>query len=216
MPELDFDVDGVAVLEHAAAPTLLFKLRIDESDGDESIHNVLLQCQIQIETMRRKYSDEEQAELADLFGTPDRWRETLRGMHWTRANVLVPAFQGQTFVDLPVPCSYDFNLGATKYFAGLESGDVPLLLLFSGTVFYRDDEDTLQVMQIPWSKEARFRLPVDVWRRMMQFYYPNCAWLCLRKDLFDRLQHFKREQGLPTWEQTMDRLLEMSAAETPS
>jgi hypothetical protein len=128
-------------------------------------------------------------------------------MLWTHTNVTVPPFCGTTVVELPVPCTYDFNVAATKYFHGLESGEVPLLLLFSGTVYYADPDGALQVAQVSWDKEASFRLPVQVWQAMMDHYYPNSAWLCLRRDVFERLYRYKVEHGLPTWEQTLASLL---------
>ena len=85
-----------------------------------------------------------------------------------------------------MPCTFDFNVAATKYFDGLTDGDVPVCLQFSGTVFYASAEGGLQVAPISWDKEARFKLPVKVWRDMMASYYPNSAWLCLQKDAFDR------------------------------
>jgi len=63
--------------------------------------------------------------------------------------------------------------------------------LFSGTVFYADGEGNLQVAPIPWDKEARFRLPVKAWHEMMDIYYPNGAWLCLRRDVFERIYQYK-------------------------
>jgi hypothetical protein len=42
---------------------------------------------------------------------------------------------------------------------------------------------------------------------MMDHYYPNTAWLCLRRDAFERLSRYKIEQGLPTWEQTLEALI---------
>ncbi len=65
--------------------------------------------------------------------------------------------------------------------------------------------------QVPWEKEATFRLPAATWRDLMDLYYPNSAWLCLRRDVFDRLDRYKTRNGLPTWEGTLERLL--SAAE---
>ncbi len=125
-------------------------------------------------------------------------------MLWTHASVVVPPFTGRPSVDLPVPCSFDFNVAATKYFHALEDGEVPLCLLFSGTIFYTDDDGFLQVSQIPWEKETSFRLPVSVWKDMMELYYPNSAWLCLRRDAFDRLYRYKSRQGIPTWEQAIE------------
>ena len=65
--------------------------------------------------------------------------------------------------------------------------------------------------QIPWDREARFRLPVRVWKDMMDTFYPNTAWLCLRRDVFDRLLEFKSRNGLPTWEQAVERMLTCTA-----
>jgi hypothetical protein len=78
-------------------------------------------------------------------------------------------------------------VAATKYFQAIGEGDIPLNLMFSGTVFYADTEGKLQAAPIPWDKEARFRLPVRIWREMMDLYYPNTAWLCLRRDVFEEL-----------------------------
>jgi hypothetical protein len=123
-------------------------------------------------------------------------------------NIGVSSFRGVSVVDLPVACTFDFNVAATKYFAGLEYGEIPLTFLFSGTVFYESNEDALQVAQIPWNKEAAYRLSVPVWKNMMEAYYPNTAWLCLRKDVFDRLYEHKVRNGLTSWEQALEKLLD--------
>ena len=207
MPELNFQVEEVVAVPFAAVPQLAFKLRITNVVAEEPIHSVALRCQIQIAATRRRYSPQDQERLLDLFGEPDRWSQTLRSMLWTHVSVVVPPFTGNTVIDLPVPCTYDFNVAATKYFYALEQGDIPLLFLFSGTIFYAADEGTLQVAQISWDKEASFRLPVQVWKKMIDLYYPNSAWLNLRKDLFDRLYRYKIQHGLPTWEHVIERLL---------
>lgn len=207
MPDLSFQVEGAEQVAFAASPLLAFKLRVTNADADERIHTVALRCQIQIEVTRRKYEVGEQERLLDLFGEPERWSRTLRAMLWTHASLTVTPFQGSTLVDLPVPCTFDFNVAAAKYFAALEDGEVPLNLMFSGTVFYEADDGALQVEQIPWDREAKYRLPVRVWKEMMDIYYPNSAWLCLRRDVFDRLNLYKMRRGIPTWEQTLDSLL---------
>ena len=207
MPDLNFHVEGAAAVPYSAAPLLAFKLRITNADAAELIQSVSLRCQIQIEATRRKYGREEQEKLLDLFGEPERWSRTLRAMLWTHAGVIVTPFQGNTTVDLPVPCTFDFNVAAAKYFAALEDGEVPLNLMFSGTIFYETVESGLQVEQIPWDRETKYRLPVQVWKEMMDIYYPNSAWLCLQRDVFDRLSQYKMERGIPTWEQTIESLL---------
>jgi hypothetical protein len=148
--------------------------------------------------------------MLDLFGTPDRWSQTLRSMLWTNLNMVVPAFPGSsTVADLHLPCTFDFNVAATKYFEGLTDGDIPLNIMFSGTVFYARQDSGLQVAPISWEQEARFKLPVKVWREMMDSYYPNSVWLSLRRDVFERLYRYKMRHGIPTWEQTLEEVLPM-------
>jgi hypothetical protein len=204
---LSFKVEGAAPVTYAAAPLLAFKLRITNALDDQPLHAVALRCQIQLDALRRHYNPHEQALLKDLYGEPERWGQTLRTMLWTFTSVIVPPFTGSTLLELPVPCSYDFNVAATKYFYALDEGEVPLTLLFSGTIFYEAEDGALQVAQVPWDQEATYRLPVRVWQDMMEHYYPNSAWLSLRKDIFDRLYRYKVQSGLPTWEQTVESLL---------
>lgn len=210
MPDLNFQIEGAEAVPYAASPQLAFKLRVSETEGERTeIHSVILRCQVRLEPARRRYEAEEREKLQELFGEPHRWGQTVRSMLWTNTSVSVPAFEGETRIDLVVPCTYDFNVAGTKYFAALLDGEVPLEFLFSGTVFYvGEDGGGLQVEQISWEKEAAFRLPVAVWRKMMEMYYPNTAWMCLRQDVFDRLQQFKIERGMTSWEQVMERLLD--------
>ena len=207
MPELSFRIEGAAVVPYAVAPTLAFQLRITNANADETIHTVALRCQIQIEVTRRRYTPEEQGRMRDLFGEPERWSQTLRSLLWTHASVVVPGFKGSTMVDLPIPCTFDFNVAATKYFEGLMEGEIPVQVMFSGTTFYANPEGALQVAPISWEQEARFKLPVKVWREMMDSYYPNNVWLNLRRDVFERLYQYKTQRGIPTWEQALESVL---------
>jgi hypothetical protein len=207
MPDLSFQIEKAEAQRFTVAPTLLFKLRMTNAVPGEVVHSVALRCQIQLEVTRRQYSPEDQNKLRDLFGESERWGQTLKTMLWTHASVVAPAFQDSAVVDVPVPCTFDFNVAATKYFHGLSDGDVPLSFLFSGTVFYADTTGALQVAPIPWDKEARFRLPIKSWQEMMDIYYPNSAWLCLRRDVFERLYQHKVAHGIPTWEQALESIL---------
>ncbi len=207
MPDLDFALVDAEVLSFAASPTMLFKLHIRNAPADEQVHSVMLRTQIRIEATRRHYDAEAEARLLELFGEPYRWGETLRSLLWTHVNVIVPRFSESIVAELPVVCTYDFEVAAAKYFYALEDGEVPLLFLFSGTVFYADGEGRLQITQLPWEKEAAFRLPIRVWKEMMDRYFPNSAWLRVRKDVFDRLYSYRGRQALPTWDATLDRLL---------
>jgi hypothetical protein len=210
MPDLNFRIESVAAVAYAAVPMLSFRARVSNNNAEEVIHSVVLRAQIQIEVTRRHYSPQEQAALRDLFGEPERWSTTLKNMLWTHAAVTIPPFQKEAVVEIPVPCTFDFSVGATKYFHGLQDGDLPLNFLFSGTVFYRGAEDALQVAPISWEKEAKFKLPLKIWRDVIDEYYPNTSWLCLRRDAFERLYEYKVRNGIPSWEEVIERMFASS------
>lgn len=204
-PELGFTVLGCEPLPHAAAPTLRFSLGLDA--GGAAIRSVMLEVQVRLAATQRSYSEAEQAQLGDLFGAPHRWGDTLRGLLWTHGSVVVPPFEGATVVDLLVPCTYDFEVAATKYLAGLQDGEIPLDLMFSGTVFYTGAGGALQINRISWNAEAAYRLPVRIWRATMDHYFPNGAWLRMDRETFERLVAFRARRALTSWEAVVDALL---------
>jgi hypothetical protein len=199
------DVAGAVADRYAAAPTILFRLRLAEPAGAR-VEAVALRCQVRIEPQRRRYTRAEEERLLDLFGETPRWGETLRPFLWAHTSTVVGRFEGTTEVDLPMPCTYDFDVAAAKYLHALGDGEVPLLLLFNGTVFTTGG-GTLSVEPVPWHREAAFRMPAAVWRETMDRYFPNSGWIRLRRDTLDALQRFRTERALPTWEQAVDALL---------
>ncbi len=207
MPDLDFEIVGAEVVTFAAAPTLAFNLSVRNAVAGEQIQAILLRVQIRIEATKRQYDAETKPRLLELFGEPEQWGATVKSLFWTHANVTVPPFTDCTITDMPIACTYDFDVAGAKYLAALEDGDIPLLFLFSGTVMVARGEAGMQISQIPWEKEASFRLPVRLWREMMDHYFPQSAWLRVRKDVFDRLLLYKASHALPTWEAAIERLL---------
>jgi hypothetical protein len=205
MAELAFDCIDAHPDKYAVAPSMSLTLRIAETSGLR-VDAIALRCQIRIEPTRRRYSDAEAERLNDLFGDTQRWAETLRPLQFTTVSIMVPGFAGSTELDLPVMLSYDLEIGSVRYFAGLESGEIPLLLLFSGTVFSTAG-GRLQVQQVPWSKEASYRLPVSVWREAIDVHFPNSAWIRMSLETLDELQRFKTRQALPTWDAVLAALL---------
>jgi hypothetical protein len=203
--ELAFDCTGARADRYAVVPQMIFSLRISETTG-QRVEAIALRCQMRIEPARRRYSDAEAQRLNDLFGETQRWADTLKPMQFTNVSVMVPGFGGSTEVDVPVPLSYDLEVGTTRYFAGLEGGEVPLLLLFSGTVF-GVVAGKMAVTQVPWSKEATYRLPVSVWREAVDAHFPGTGWIRLSTATIDELLLFKSRKALPTWEATMHALL---------
>ncbi len=211
MTELAFEVLDVSPQEHAASPHLLFRLRVTETSG-ETVHAVALRCQLRIEPQRRSYGTEEQDGLADLFGTADRYGTTLKTFLWAHTTAMVQGFEGSAEFDLPVPCTYDFDVSATKYLHALRDGQVPLLLLFNGTVFTRGATG-FRVEQLSWSLEARYRMPVGVWRRLMDLHFPGGGWIRLDRDTLDALLRLRSARGLTSWEQALGAVL---PAEVPA
>ena len=204
-PALDFAVESAEAVRHAAAPTVAFALRIS---SDVAVRSAMLQAQIRIAAPDRPYDDETQERLRDLFGPPEGWGRTLRSLLWAHATVLVPAFERTTTVELPVPCTYDFEVAAAKYLYALRDGDVPLELLFSGTVFYAGAGGALRTARISWASESAFRMPVSVWQEAVERAFPGSAWLRVRRDVFDRLVAYRTRRTLPTWEDVVDELLD--------
>jgi hypothetical protein len=209
---LTFTVLDAVPEPYAATPTLLFRLRVTDDD-ELPVSAVALRAQIRIEPQRRPYTDLEAAGLIDQFGGRERWHETLRPYQWTHATAMLRGFSGDLEFDLPVPCTYDLEVAGTKYLHALRDGDVPLALLFSGTVF-RPGGGTagLGVEQIPWHLEASYRMPIAVWRALMDRFFPNSGWIRLERDTLDELIRFRSEHGLISWEATLARLLASSSS----
>lgn len=216
MPDLSFEIISAEVVTYSVLPMLNFKMRIVNASEEEQIQNINLKSQIMLTVTQRRYNAEEKAKLKELFGEPERWSKTLRTFLWTHVITVVPRFTGSTVVELPVPCIYDFEVVSSKYFDALEDGEIPLNFLFSGTIFYKDENDNLQIGQISWSKEANYRLPVALWKEAIAMHFPNSAWIRLHKDVFDQLYQYRIAQGLITWEDVLTRLLRASSEEVQS
>jgi uncharacterized protein DUF6084 len=206
IPELAFAVREAAPLQYAAVPTLRFGLGI-ESVGGRPVRSILLDVQIQINARRRGYDPAVRERLFELFGAPEGWSTSLRTLLWTRTTVVVPPFNESTTVDVAVPCTYDLEVAASRYFDALADGDVPLEFLFSGSVFYTPASGLLQTARLSWNYDADYRLPVRVWKETMERHFPGSAWVRLSRDSFDRLAAYKARHALPTWEHALDALL---------
>jgi hypothetical protein len=210
MSNLSFSIADVFAERYAAAPQLTARLRIEESTG-EVIHAMALRCQVRIEPQRRQYSADEESGLLDMFGTRDRWFDTLKPFMWMQCSAMVQGFTAITEVDLVMPCTYDFEVTWSKYLHALRAEAIPVVFLFSGTVFTRGTNG-FGVEQIPWDCEARYRIPVTVWRDMIEHYFPNSGWLRLSRDTIESLAHYKAVRGLTTWDEAVDSLLAKSKA----
>lgn len=205
-PELEFSVQGAEAVRHAAVPTLAIRLRIERRGGGP-VQSIGLSTQIRIAATRRSYTDRAVERLSELFGPQEQWSRSLRSFLWTNVSAQVPAFSDRTFIDLPVTCTYDLEVAGTKYMDALDDGEVPLELLFSGTIFYNGDDGRLRVAPMPWDRDAEYRMPVAVWRDVMDAHFANSAWLRLGREQFDRLAAYKARGTHPTWDHAVAALL---------
>ncbi|MFN2561906.1 MAG: DUF6084 family protein [Jatrophihabitans sp.] len=205
MAQLEFQVADVFAEQYAAAPQLTARLRIIESTA-AVVHAIALRCQVRIEPQRRKYSPDEESGLLDMFGTRDRWFDTLKPFMWMQCTSMVQGFTGITEVDLAMPCTYDFEVTWSKYLHALRDDAIPVVFLFSGTVFTRGTAG-FGVEQVSWDCEARHQIPVSVWRDMIGHYYPDTGWLRLRHDTITALSYYRSVRGLTSWEETVASLM---------
>jgi hypothetical protein len=205
MAELSADIVDVRVEPYAAVPTLMWSLRLREATGIR-VHTVALHVQVRIEPQRRRYDQVEEDRLLALFGPASRWGESLRPFLWTHVDTMVSGFSDETVVDLPMACTYDFDVAGSKLLHSLEGGELPLVFLFNGTVFTKGEAGFAAEL-IPWNLECQYRLPVATWREVMDSYFPGGGWLRLDRRTIDRLQRYRAEQALPTWEQAVASLL---------
>ncbi len=206
IPELQFAVQRSDSLEYAAVPTLKFELRID-APGGHPIRSILLDVQIQISARQRGYEPDSQDRLLEVFGPVEDWSTTLRTLPWLRTTAVVPPFTDSTVIELLVPCTYDLEVTASRYFAALKGGVVPLEFLFSGSVFFAGPQDALQTARIAWDNEVDYRLPVSVWKQTMDRHFPHSAWLRLGDESFGRLCAYKARHAFESWDKTIDSLL---------
>jgi Family of unknown function (DUF6084) len=206
MAELAFDCIDVRSDRYGAGPTLIFRLRVAETTG-ERVHAIALRCQLRIEPQKRRYLPDEAVRLNDLFGDTSRWADTLKPLQFANVSVMVPSFTGSVEIDVAVPCTYDLDIASTSYFHALEEGEIPLVLLFSGTVFTKGQAG-FSVAQVPWHKEAGYRLPVSEWRLMMDRFFPDSGWLRVSRSTLEALGAFKNARALPTWERAISALLD--------
>jgi hypothetical protein len=203
--ELTFTVLDVVAEPYSATPQLNARIGIAHGD-DEPIQAIALRCQIRIEPLRRPYSDDEADGLADLFGPRQRWVNTQRTFLWQHGTAMVQGFTGVTEISMPLECTYDFEVAASKYLHALRDGAVPLLFLFSGTVFVQG-ERRFSVHQVSWECEAQHEMPVSVWNDLIRMHYPNAGWVRLGHDTVSALAAYKSARGMLDFEDAVTTLL---------
>jgi hypothetical protein len=206
-PTPSFEVRGARVSRNALAPTLIFELEVDDP-SDLQVFTISLAVQIAIEPAQRRYSAETRERLTELLGEPGRIGAPTRTMPWAQVDVLVQSFRGMTTVEVPVLCNYDLEVAATNYFHSLPDGEVPLVFHFNGGIYYQGDGDRLQIVQLSWEESSNYRMPISVWQELIAAHYPHRGWVAAGEGTIERLRRYKLEQGLPSYEAALERLLD--------
>jgi hypothetical protein len=208
MPDLDFEIIAADVKPYAAVPTILFKLKITNTMEGEEVYAVGLRSQLRIEAMHRTYEDKTKERLLEVFGKPERWGQTLKSLFWKQITVPVPQFIGETIINIPLECGEDMSTAVGKYMYAIEEGPVPLNFFFNGSIFYKGPEEALQVTQLPWDKEATYSMPVSLWDKLLDVYFPDSKWLRVPKDTFDKLYIYKANSTYPTLNRCLEALVD--------
>jgi hypothetical protein len=205
-PEPEFTITGAAHLAFAAAPTMVFSGEVTDA-GAHEIQSIALTVQVMIDPARRGYDPETRERLSELFGPPESWTPSTQGLAWARVSALVPGFVGARAFSLEIPCTYDLEVAAAKYFYALSDGFAPLSFHFSGTVFYHGEDGRLQVVPVPWSASAQYQMPVSAWRAMIAEHYPNGGWVRIRHETLVALNAYRAGRGLPSFDAAIEELL---------
>jgi len=216
VPELEFDVVDMKPDRFALSPQLVARVQVSEKSGAR-IHSMLLRCQIRMDPASRGYSQGEMLALKDLFGPGEQWSHSVHPFMWTQVATVAGGFEGSCVLEIPVACTYDMEIASSKYLHGLREGEIPLVFLFSGTVFSQEvgstpgdgSSSTLghEVFPVSWSSEARYRLPVALWDEVMDLYFPGKGWICVSKAVLDEVSRFKTENAFATFEEAIEALL---------
>lgn len=207
VPAPEFAVTGAAHLPFAAAPTMRFDGAVAEPEGVE-VQSIALTAQVMIDPARRGYDPETRERLAELFGPPASWAPSTSGLAWARVAAAVPGFTGSAAFTMEVPCTYDLEVAAAKYFYAVHDGLVPLSFHFNGNVFYRDEQGRLMVVPVTWSSTAQYSMPIATWRAMIAEHYPGGGWIRVDDETLAALNERRGARGLSSFDACVRELLE--------
>lgn len=196
MSTLAFELLGAAAESNPAMPAL--RLRVRLRAAGEPVDALALRVRVQIEPWRRRYTDAERELLADLSATT--------ALQWGEAAVMLGRFENETEFEVPLLCTYDLQVAASKYFTALEGGAVPVRLFFNGTIF-RGAPNGFTVEMLPWDLECAGEIPVATWQQAMDACFSGQGWIRIDRDAFDALRRYRASHNFPDWTATIQSLV---------
>jgi hypothetical protein len=206
-PEPSFEITGAAHIPFTAAPTMLFSATVTDPSGF-AVQSIALTIQVMIDPAKRGYDDETRVRLQELFGPPASWAPATSGLAWARVATTVPGFQGATSFGIEVPCTYDLEVAAAKYFYSVSDGEIPLSFHFNGNIFFYGASERLQVMPVSWTCSAQYKLPISVWRAMIAEHFPGGGWIRVSDETLRRLNDRRGQRGLASFDAAIEELLD--------
>jgi Family of unknown function (DUF6084) len=207
IPEPEFTIMSAAHLAYSATPTMVFAASVSDA-SEREIQSIALSVQVMIDPARRGYDADTRERLAELFGPPTSWAPSTQGLAWARVSTVVPEFTGSAAFALELPCTYDLEVAAAKYFYALEDGAAPLSFHFNGTIFYRTGGGQLQMTPVPWSASAQFAMPISAWKAMIAEHYPGGGWIRMSHETLAALNARRSARGLPSFDACVQELLD--------
>lgn len=205
MLELSWHAGSATVSTSTASPQIALTLGVHTRPDATPVHGLSLHVLVHIESAARAYSPAEAERLRELFGSAAQWPQSVRDLLWTRVSTQLGGFVGEREFTLELPCAADLELVAHKYFFGLQEGQVPLRLSFSGTILH--GAPRLQVTPINCAQSLSLRVPLAVIRDAIARHHGDRMLLGVEREVFEALYRYRREHGLPNWEQVLTNLL---------
>lgn len=163
MPDFSFSIERAHVVGADAQRAIALRVRIVVAPPETHVYSLSLHYGVQIDAMRRHYAADEQQRLISLFGPVGCWYGTLHSLPWLTGTAQVPAFIGESLIELLLPCRGEVSFAVKRYLEALSFGEALLVASFSGAGFVASDSLPMQMSRIPWDRQATFRLPLRVW-----------------------------------------------------
>jgi hypothetical protein len=195
MRSVTFRVVDARNVPFSATPQIALTIEVDADETGREVQSLLVHSSVRLEAGLRLYEPSERDNLTDLFGSGSVWARAPKSLLWANVTSVVPGFESRATFEVHLPCSPDLAATASKYLSALEAGEVPITVQFSGTVFFSGSAG-LEVSHIPRDREASFRFPAALFRRAADEHFPNAVVFGLRRDVFERLEGYRKAHGL--------------------
>ena len=194
--KLEFAARRARAEPRSAAPVI--RLPVEVRAPGTKIEALVLRARVQIEPWKRVAGALEKELLRELSGT--------QPLQWADVGITLCSFAEATTFEIPISCTYDMQVAATKYLTAVVRGDIPVRVFFNGTAFFASENGFL-VEPLSWDCECEAMVPVQVWRDAMDACFAGQAWMRVDRATFDALARYRVSRGFDNWDRTLEYLL---------